>query len=67
MEQEVRRERPAGGIAAAKARGVYFGRRKGTTKGKPRRAQQLREKGNTVKEIANALNVSERTVFRYLG
>ena len=39
MEQEVRRERQAVGIAAAKARGVYFGRQCGTTKAKPRRAR----------------------------
>ena len=66
MEQEVRRERQAVGIAAAKARGVYFGRQAGTTKAKPRRAQQLREKGLTVEEIAQAIGVSVRTVFRYL-
>src|ERR1700722_10716668 len=35
MEQEVRRERQAVGIAAAKSRGVYFGRKVGTTKAKP--------------------------------
>jgi len=35
MEQETRRERQAVGIAAAKAKGVYRGRKQGTTKGKP--------------------------------
>ena len=67
MEQEVRRERQAAGIAAAKARGIYVGRKAGTQKAKPARARQLREKGLAPKEIAQALNVSERTVFRYLG
>jgi DNA invertase Pin-like site-specific DNA recombinase len=66
MEQEVRRERQAVGIAAAKARGVYFGRQCGTTKATPRRAHQLREKGLTVEEISQAIGVSVRTVFRYL-
>lgn len=66
MEQEFRKERQAAGIAAAKARGVYIGRQAGTTKGKPDRAKQLRDKGFTALEIAQALGVSERTVFRYL-
>lgn len=67
MEQEVRRERQAAGIAAAKAKGVYIGRQKGTTKAKPRRARQLRDKGLTAEEIANSMKVSVRTVFRYLN
>ncbi len=66
MEQEVRKERQAAGIAAAKGRGVYFGRKAGTTKGKPNRAKQLRDKGLNAGEIAQAMGVSERTVFRYL-
>ncbi len=65
MEQETRRERQAAGIAAAKERGTYQGRRRGTTKGKPERATELREKGLTIEEIATALGVSPRTVFRY--
>lgn len=67
MEQEVRRERQTVGIAAAKARGVYIGRKKGTTKAKPKRARQLRDRGLTAEEIATAIGVSIRTVFRYLG
>lgn len=67
MEQEVRRERQAVGIKAAKARGIYIGRLPGTTKAKPQRARQLRDKGLTAEEIATAMDVSIRTVFRYLG
>jgi DNA invertase Pin-like site-specific DNA recombinase len=66
IEWEYRRERQAAGIAVAKARGVYRGRQKGTTKATPQRAQILRQRGLTVLEIATALGVSERTVFRYL-
>ncbi len=66
MEQETRRERQAVGIAAAKDRGVYTGRKIGTTKAKPVRAVQLREKGMTDAEIATALGCSRRTVQRYL-
>jgi DNA invertase Pin-like site-specific DNA recombinase len=67
IEWEYRRERQAAGIAVAKARGVYRGRRKGTTKAKPQRALALRHTGLTVPEIARALGVGERTAFRYLG
>lgn len=67
MEQETRRERQAAGIAAAKADGVYFGRKPGTFKGKPGRAVQLRERGLNDDEIATALGVSRRTVQRYLN
>jgi DNA invertase Pin-like site-specific DNA recombinase len=66
MEQEARRERQAVGIARAKKRGVYIGRKPGTTKAKPERAIALREKGNTIAEIAKALGVSRPTVFVYL-
>ena len=67
MEQETRRERQAAGIAAAKENGVYRGRRKGTTKATPTRAQELRANGLTDGEIATALGISRRTVQRYLS
>ena len=65
MEQEVRRERQRAGIEAAKERGVYLGRKSGTTKAKPERARELLRKGNSHSEIATALGVSRRTVIRY--
>jgi DNA invertase Pin-like site-specific DNA recombinase len=66
FETEVRSERQAAGIAAAKERGVYRGRKPGSTKAAPRRAAVLRAKGLTVREISQALGVSERTAKRYL-
>jgi DNA invertase Pin-like site-specific DNA recombinase len=66
MEYQHIRERQASGIAVAKARGVYVGRKKGTTKAIPERAQELRDKGLSIAEIAAALKVSQRTVLRYL-
>jgi DNA invertase Pin-like site-specific DNA recombinase len=60
------RERQAAGIALAKRRGVYKGRKRGTTKGKPERARELRGKGMKLSEIAQALGVDRRTVSRYL-
>jgi DNA invertase Pin-like site-specific DNA recombinase len=67
IELEYRRERQQAGIAVAKKKGVYTGRRKGTTKRKPQRAVELKTKGLSAGEIATALGVSERTVFRYIG
>ena len=66
IEQEYRRERQAAGIAVARQKGVYRGRLRGTTKAPPTRAHVLRARGFTVPEIANALGVSSRTIFRYL-
>ena len=67
IEWQYRKERQQAGIEVAKKRGVYRGRKPGTTKGKPERAVELKEKGLTVGEIATALGVSDRTVFRYIG
>ncbi|MAD79244.1 MAG: resolvase [Planctomycetaceae bacterium] len=66
MEQETRRERQAAGIAAARERGVYKGRQPGTQKAPPERALQLRKRGLTISEVAQALGVSRATVHRYL-
>lgn len=66
IESEYRRERQAAGIAVAQERGVYRGRQRGTTKAKPSRAEELRNRGLTAQEIATALGVSLRTAFRYL-
>ena len=67
IEQEYRRERQTAGIAVAKRKGVYQGRVKGTTKAQPDRAQRLRDRGLTAPEIATALGVHPRTIFRYLA
>jgi DNA invertase Pin-like site-specific DNA recombinase len=67
IELEYRKERQTAGIEVAKQKGVYKGRRKGTTKSKPDRARELRDKGLTAAEIAQAMGVSLRTVFRYLN
>jgi DNA invertase Pin-like site-specific DNA recombinase len=60
------RERQAAGIALAKQRGVYKGRKRGATKVRPQRARELRDKGMTLPEIAQVLRVDKRTVSRYL-
>jgi DNA invertase Pin-like site-specific DNA recombinase len=67
MEYQHIKERQAAGIAVAKKNSLYKGRKQGTTKAKPERARALHAKGLKPQEIANALHVSERTVFRYLA
>jgi DNA invertase Pin-like site-specific DNA recombinase len=66
IELEYRRERQAAGIHVAKQRGVYRGRVRGSYKATPARAAELRRRGLTPKEIAEALGISERTTYRYL-
>lgn len=68
MEQDNRRERQAVGIEAAKERGVYTGRPKGSVKAgiDPSRARELRDQKLTLKEIATAMGVSVSSVRRYL-
>lgn len=66
IELQHAKERQAVGIALAKKRGVYQGRKRGTTKANPDRAKTLRKQGLTVPEIANALDVSEGSVWNYL-
>ena len=67
IEAEYRRERQAAGIAVAKRKGQYRGRVKGTTKAQPARVRILSERGFTVAEIRQALQISPRTVYRYLA
>lgn len=66
-ERGFRQERQRRGIAAARKRGAFTGRRPGSTKEEPSAAAKLRADGRTVREVANELGVSVRTVFRYLG
>jgi DNA invertase Pin-like site-specific DNA recombinase len=66
IEWGYRKERQADGIKVAKANGVYKGREKGSTKGDPRRARELRELGLGASEIATAMGVTRETVYNYL-
>jgi DNA invertase Pin-like site-specific DNA recombinase len=65
-ETEVRSERQRAGIEQAKKRGTYTGRTPGHRKSDPARARALRAKGLKLTEIAAAMQVSKRTVIRYL-
>ena len=66
IELEYRHQRQVAGIEVAKSKGVYQGRKRGTFKATPLRAQELRSRGLKVGEIATALGTSTRTILRYL-
>lgn len=67
IELQHAKERQAIGIALARKRGIYTGRKSGTTRAAPSRARTLKKQGLTVVEIAQALGVKERTVYNYLA
>jgi DNA invertase Pin-like site-specific DNA recombinase len=67
IELQHAKERQAIGITLARKRGVYTGRKSGTTKAAPSRARTLKKQGLTIAEIAKALSVKERTVYHYLS
>jgi DNA invertase Pin-like site-specific DNA recombinase len=57
------KERQAEGIAKAKLRGVYKGRK---PKVEANRINELKEEGLTISAIARELNVSRKTVYNKL-
>lgn len=63
MERSFIAERTIAGLAAAKAQGRVGGRPK-TENAKARKAQALRDSGETVPEIAKTLGLSIATVYR---
>ncbi len=67
FETETRRDRQAAGIAVAKEKGAYVGRKRGAVKAgvDPAQAIELRNKGLTHEEVAKVLGVSLRTAVRY--
>ncbi|KSU55461.1 recombinase family protein [Microbacterium enclense] len=63
MERSFIQERTTAGLAAAKAQGRLGGRPK-TENAKARKAQALRDSGESVPEIARTLGISIATVYR---
>ena len=64
FETNLRKERQAEGIAAAKAKGVYKGRKPSI---KIDAIQALREQGKGATEIAKALGIGRASVYRVLS
>jgi len=67
IELQHSKERQAIGIALARRRGIYTGRKAGTTKAAPSRARALKKQGLKISEIAAALGVKQRSVYNYLS
>ena len=65
-EQEFRKEQQQAGIAVARNKGTYKGRKQGTTKANLEKARELKESGLSSAAIADELGISKRTAFRYL-
>jgi DNA invertase Pin-like site-specific DNA recombinase len=64
FETNLRRERQLEGIAAAKARGAYHGRKPAVDSGEIRRMREVDKIGAT--EIARRLGISRASVYRAL-
>jgi DNA invertase Pin-like site-specific DNA recombinase len=66
-EREMIRERTNAGLAAARARGRFGGRRKALQNGKVEMAQRLyADKSNSIEQICELLGVSRATLYRYI-
>ena len=66
FERAIIRERQAEGIAAAKKRGVYKGRKPALSRAQIDQARQLKDEGVAVTEIARRLSVHRSTIYRAL-
>lgn len=67
FENDIRRERQADGIAAARANGVKFGRRPALTPDVVGEIASLRAAGETVPAIMKAKRLSKASVYRALS
>jgi DNA invertase Pin-like site-specific DNA recombinase len=67
LELELCRERRAASRAARKARDMPIGRPKKLDAGKAALARRMRDSGEPVPLIADQLNVSRATLYRYLA
>lgn len=66
FENNLRKERQADGIKAAKKKGVKFGRRPKLTLEQKIEIIDLREAGHTVKQLMNQYNISKDSVYNVL-
>lgn len=60
-------ERTTAGRTAAQARGVKMGRKPLLSPQQVAHARKLREQGESPRDIAQSLNVSRRTLYRFLS
>ena len=67
FENDIRRERQMDGIAKAKERGIYFGRKPDLTAERIVEIKSLRAEGTTVPDIIRKVGLSKATVYRALN
>jgi len=66
FERELIRERQREGIAIAKAKGVYKGRKKALAKEQQQELVELARSGMPKAELARSYGISRETVYQYL-
>jgi DNA invertase Pin-like site-specific DNA recombinase len=66
FERDLIRERTSSGRAAAKQRGVRFGRPAKLSAEQVALGRRLREEGQSVREVAKVLNCHHATLYRAL-
>jgi len=67
LERSLISERTRGGVKAAKARGVKFGRKPKLTPKQIHHARKLIEKGENRQQVADLFNVNRSTLYRALA
>lgn len=66
FETEIRKERQMEGIAKAKNKGVYSGRKNKLDEVKIVELKQKRQNGVLIKDLMKEFNISKASVYRYL-
>ncbi|MYK42877.1 MAG: Hin recombinase, partial [Gammaproteobacteria bacterium] len=64
--RELIRQRTLDGLAAARARGKHLGRKEALNQEQKESLRQLRENGQSFRQLAQTFNVSKTTIIRYL-
>ena len=65
-ERELIRSRTLDGLAPARARGKHLGRKEALNQEQKESLRQLRENGQSFRQLAHTFNVSKTTIIRYL-
>jgi len=65
-ERELIRQRTLDGLAAARARGKHLGRKEALNQEQKESLRQLRENGQSLRQLAQTFKISKPTVLRYL-
>ena len=67
FEADIRKERQLEGVAKAKERGVVFGRQRVLSDAQVRELKARRQKGELIRDLMAAYNLSKASIYRLLG